>query len=82
MDLVKPASVELTYTPRGAGLRERRTALRHHEGSLAGDRLHGTLTLTDLARRRPDNVSLPIRRGLLTTDDGAVDLFECRATVS
>ncbi len=73
MDFVKLASVELTYTALealdyGSGGQLYGTM----EGSLAGDRLHGTLRLTNLAQRRPDNVNLPTLRGLLTTDDGAV----------
>ncbi len=46
------------------------------KGSLAGDRLRGTLTVTNLARRRPDNVNLPTLRGLLTPDDGAIRWVE------
>ncbi|MBW3651187.1 MAG: DUF3237 domain-containing protein [Actinobacteria bacterium] len=77
MDLVELASVELTYTALealdyGSGGQLYGTM----NGSLAGDRLHGTLTLTNLARRRPDNVNLPTLRGLLTTDDGAVVWLE------
>ncbi len=73
MDLAKLATVELTYTALealdfGSGGQLYGTM----KGSLAGDRLHGTLTLPNLARRRPDNVNLPTLRGLLTTDDGAV----------
>lgn len=40
-------------------------------GSLTGDRLRGTLRMTNLAPKRPDDVNLPTVRGLLTTDDGA-----------
>ncbi|MBW3537714.1 MAG: DUF3237 domain-containing protein [Actinobacteria bacterium] len=73
MELVKLASVELTYTALealdyGSGGQLYGTM----EGSLAGDRLRGTLRLTNLAQRRPDNVNLPTLRGLLTTHDGAV----------
>ncbi len=73
MELVKLASVELTYTALealdyGSGGQLYGTM----EGSLAGDRLRGTLKLTNLAQRRPDNVNLPTLRGLLTTHDGAV----------
>jgi hypothetical protein len=42
------------------------------EGRLDGDRISGTIHLTNLASRRPDNVNMPTLRGLLTTDDGAV----------
>lgn len=41
------------------------------EGSVSGEKLRGTLRLTNLAQRRPDNVNLPTLRGLLDTDDGA-----------
>ncbi len=51
-------------------------ALRHLDGSLAGDKLRGTLRLTNLAQRRPDNVNLPTLRRVLTTDDGAVVWIE------
>lgn len=55
------------------------------KGSLAGDRLHGTLTLTNLAQRGPDEVNVPTLRGVL---EGVLDsvgvggvargnLFEC-----
>jgi hypothetical protein len=40
------------------------------EGTLRGDRLAGTVRLTNLAQRRPDGVNLPTLRGPLTTDDG------------
>ena len=73
MDLVELASVKLTYLALealdyGSGGQLYGTM----EGSLAGDRLRGTLRLTNLAQRRPDNVNLPTLRGLLITDDGAV----------
>jgi hypothetical protein len=72
MELVKLATVQLTYTALealdfGSGGQLYGTM----DGSLAGDRLSGTLKLTNLAPRRPDNVNLPTLRGLLTTDDGA-----------
>jgi hypothetical protein len=41
------------------------------EGSLTGDRISGTLRLTNLAPRRADNVNVPTLRGVFTTDDGA-----------
>ncbi len=71
MELVKLATVQLTYTALealdfGSGGQLYGTM----DGSLAGDRLSGTLKLTNLAARRPDNVNLPTLRGLLTTDDG------------
>src|SRR5918999_229561 len=72
MDISSLAAVELTYTamesleyPSGGQL------YGTMEGSLVGDRLSGTLRLTNLAPRRPDNVNLPTLRGVLTTEDGA-----------
>jgi hypothetical protein len=41
------------------------------DGSLSGERLSGTLRLTNLASKRPDDVNLPTLRGLLETSDGA-----------
>ena len=41
------------------------------EGTLHGDRLSGTLHLTNLAQGRPDGVNTPSLRGILTTGDGA-----------
>ena len=41
------------------------------EGEIQGEQLRGTLQLTNLAPRRPDNVNCPTLRGLLTTVDGA-----------
>lgn len=41
------------------------------EGSLMGERLSGDVHLTNLAARRPDDVNMPILRGVLTTHDGA-----------
>ena len=72
MELVKLATVQLTYTTLealdfGSGGQLYGTM----DGSLVGDRLSGTLKLTNLAPRRADNVNLPTLRGLLTTDDGA-----------
>ena len=71
MELVKLATVQLTYTTLealdfGSGGQLYGTM----DGSLVGDRLSGTLKLTNLAPRRADNVNLPTLRGLLTTDDG------------
>ena len=77
MDVAELASVELTYTALetldyGNGGQLYGTM----DGSLAGDKLRGTLRLTNLAQRRPDNVNLPTLRGVLTTDDGAVVWIE------
>jgi hypothetical protein len=41
------------------------------EGTLSGERLRGTLRLTNLAPRRDDGANLPTLRGVLTTHDGA-----------
>lgn len=41
------------------------------EGRITGDRVTGQVHLTNLADRRPDGVTLPTLRGVLTTDDGA-----------
>jgi hypothetical protein len=73
MELVELARVELTYTSLesldyGVGGRLYGTM----EGALAGERLQGELSLTNLAERRADNVNLPTLRGVLTTADGAV----------
>jgi hypothetical protein len=72
MDLVKLAAVQLTYTALealdfGSGGQLYGTM----EGSLTGDRVRGTLKLTNLAPRRADDVNLPTLRGVLTTHDGA-----------
>jgi hypothetical protein len=77
MELVKLADVQLTYTALeamdfGSGGQLYGTM----DGSLAGERLRGTLKLTNLAPRRADNVNLPTLRGLLTTDDGATAWVE------
>ncbi len=41
------------------------------EGTVTGERLSGTIQLTNLAPMRSDNVNMPTLRGLLTTGDGA-----------
>jgi hypothetical protein len=41
------------------------------EGSVTGERLNGTLRLTNLAMKRPDDINLPTVRGILETADGA-----------
>jgi hypothetical protein len=72
MELVKLATVQLTYTALQALEFESGGQLYGTmDGSVVGDRLSGTLKLTNLAPRRADNVNLPTLRGLLTTDDGA-----------
>jgi hypothetical protein len=72
MDLSMLATVELTYTALesvdyASGGRLYGTM----DGTVTGERLNGTLRLTNLADRRPDNVNLPTLRGVLTTEDGA-----------
>lgn len=77
MELVPLGDVELRYTSLesvdyGTGGQIYGTM----DGSLTGDELRGALRLTNLAVRRPDNVNLPMLRGLLTTDDGAAVYVE------
>lgn len=73
MQLEVLADVELTYTSievldYAAGGQIYGTM----EGSVSGDRVSGSIRLTNLAARRPDNVNLPTLRGVLETGDGAV----------
>jgi hypothetical protein len=71
MELVKLATVQLTYTTLEALEFESGGQLYGTMvGSVVGDRLSGALKLTNLAPRRADNVNLPTLRGLLTTEDG------------
>ncbi|MBA2246393.1 MAG: hypothetical protein H0W11_15680, partial [Gemmatimonadetes bacterium] len=77
MQLIPLCDVELRYTTLesldyGTGGQIYGTM----EGIVAGESLRGTLRLTNLAQRRPDNVNLPMLRGLLTTDDGATIYVE------
>ncbi len=70
---MKLATVQLTYTSLealdfGSGGQLYGTM----EGSLTGDRVTGTLKLTNLAPRQADNVNLPTLRGVFTSDDGAL----------
>lgn len=59
MELAKLASVELTYTALEAlDYASGGQLYGTMEGTLAGDRLGGTLRLTNLAQRRPDNVNV------------------------
>ncbi|HVL59382.1 MAG TPA: DUF3237 family protein [Burkholderiaceae bacterium] len=72
MQLVPLADLELRYTSLepidyGAGGQIYGTM----DGTLSGEKLRGTLRLTNLASMRPDNVNMPTLRGLLATDDGA-----------
>ncbi|HLM06005.1 MAG TPA: hypothetical protein VK402_12555 [Blastococcus sp.] len=72
MDLVPIGDVDLTYTSidllafAGEG-----QIYGGMEGTLRGDRVSGSLRLTNLARRRPDDINLPTLRGVLTTEEGA-----------
>jgi hypothetical protein len=73
MQLEELADVELTYTSievldYAVGGQIYGTM----EGSLSGDRVAGSIRLTNLATRRSDNVNLPTLRGILETGDGAV----------
>ena len=71
MDLVELGTVELAYRSLEGVDHEGGTQFYGvMEGSISGERLQGTLELTNLARRRPDNVNTPTLRGLLTTEDG------------
>lgn len=72
MDLTELSEVELTYTALetldyGSGGQLYGTM----EGALSGERLNGSVRLTNLAPRRADNVNLPTLRGILITGDGA-----------
>ena len=71
MELVKLATVQLTYTAlQSLEFESGGQLYGTMDGSVVGDRLSGALKLTNLAPRRADNVNLPTLRGLLTTDDG------------
>ena len=77
MEFVPLCDVELRYTSiesldYGAGGQIYGTM----EGTVAGEALRGTLRLTNLALRRPDNVNLPTLRGVLDTHDGAAVYVE------
>ena len=77
MRLTPLGDVELTYTTiesvdYGPGGQIYGTM----DGTLSGDRLRGTLRLTNLAARRADDVNMPTLRGLLETEDGAVVYVE------
>jgi hypothetical protein len=72
MELIPIGELELTYrTLTSVDLGSDGQVYGAMDGVLTGDRLSGRFELTNLARRRPDNVNLPTLRGLLTTDDGA-----------
>ena len=72
VDLIELCQVQLTYT--GLESMDYDSGGQLYgtmEGSLSGERLNGSLRLTNLAPRRADNVNLPALRGVLTTSDGA-----------
>jgi hypothetical protein len=72
MDLVEIGDLDLTYTSiEVLGFGGEGQIYGGMDGRITGDRLSGGLRLTNLARRRPDDVNLPTLRGVLTTDDGA-----------
>lgn len=72
MKLSKLGDLRLTYTElesldHGSGGQ----LYGRMEGRLEGERLSGSLRLTNLAARRADDVNLPTLRGVLRTDDVA-----------
>jgi hypothetical protein len=72
MELVELSDVDLTYvTLESVDYDAGGQLYGTMEGSLRGERLSGTLGLTNLASRRTDNVNMPTLRGTLDTDDGA-----------
>jgi hypothetical protein len=71
VDLVELGTVELAY--RSLEAVEAAGGTQFYgmmEGTVTGDRLTGTLELTNTARRRADGVNTPTMRGLLTTGEG------------
>jgi hypothetical protein len=77
MELVKLADLHMTYRTLemldyGVGGQIYGTL----DGTLTGERLSGSIALTNLAGRRPDGVNLPTLRGLLTTPEGATVWLE------
>ena len=72
MQLVELADVELRYlTLESLDYASGGQLYGTMEGSVTGERVRGSLHLTNLAPRRADNVNLPTLRGLLTTHDDA-----------
>jgi hypothetical protein len=72
VELVELSDVDLTYvTLESVDYDAGGQLYGTMEGSLSGERLSGTLELTNLAPRRTDDVNLPTLRGTLDTDDGA-----------
>lgn len=77
MELVELGAVDLTYTALESLDYEAGGQLYGTmEGTLDGERLRGSLRLTNLAPRRADNVNLPRLRGVLTTEDEATIWLE------
>jgi hypothetical protein len=75
--LSKLCDLELRYTSlQSVDYESGGQLYRTMEGTAVGERLAGSLHLTNLAVRRPDNVNLPTLRGLLTTADGATVWLE------
>ncbi|HEY0444141.1 MAG TPA: hypothetical protein VGC90_07965 [Candidatus Limnocylindrales bacterium] len=71
MNVSKLCDIELTYTSlESLDYEPGGQIYGAMEGSVAGERLSGTIRLTNLAVRRPDNVNLPTLRGVLTTETG------------
>ena len=72
MDLTELCEAELTYTAlESLDYNSGGQLYGTMDGSLSGERLSGSLRLTNLALRRADDVNLPTLRGVLTTGDGA-----------
>jgi hypothetical protein len=72
MEISMIAAVELTYTAlESLDYTSGGKLYGTMDGTVAGERLNGTLRLTNLADRRADNVNMPTLRGVLTTHDGA-----------
>jgi hypothetical protein len=72
MELILLGAVQLSYTSLDVlDIGNGGQAYGVMVGSITGERLNGALQLTNLARRRPDNVNEPALRGLLTMQDGA-----------
>lgn len=73
MELVELSDVELTYvTLESVDYDAGGQLYGTMEGTLRGERLSGSLHLTNLASRRTDDVNLPTLRGTLDADDGAL----------
>ena len=73
VDLAVIGDVELTYTTlESLAFGGEGQIYGTMDGVLRGDRVSGELHLTNLARRRPDDVNLPTLRGVLRADDATV----------